>query len=299
MRILFFVFLLISGSVFSSPDTLSPRQGLILINEVLFNPRADGVDFVELYNNSENYIDLSDCYLSNWDQEKNELAKIKKITVKIVFPPKSYLALTKDSLNIFLEYPQAFRQRVTQIKDLPAFNNDKGSVLLLDAAKNILDRFDYQESMHFSLIDEVKGISLERLYFDAPTNDPNNWHSAASSLSATPGYENSQHQSIQKKNSVFELEKEVFTPDQDGFEDVLTIHFAFEKNGYVSRVFIYDLKGRRKKILLNNELLPLQGIMTWDGLDDAGILCSTGMYLLYFEAFHPEGETIQIKKACA
>ena len=71
----------------------APKKGELLINEVLFNPIGDGVDFIEIYNASDSIVDLSMCTLGN----KKQIYPIPYY----VLPPDSCVAITKDSLILY------------------------------------------------------------------------------------------------------------------------------------------------------------------------------------------------------
>ena len=49
---------------FGMPD--SSLENDIIINEILFNPKEDGVDYVEIYNNSNSFLDLSKLRIANF-----------------------------------------------------------------------------------------------------------------------------------------------------------------------------------------------------------------------------------------
>ena len=50
-----------------------PEEGSIFINEILFNPQTGGHDYVELYNASNNFIDLSKLIIGNYDSLLNDI----------------------------------------------------------------------------------------------------------------------------------------------------------------------------------------------------------------------------------
>ena len=95
------------------------------------------------------------------------------------------------------------------------------------------------------MLDNVNGVSLERITFDGETNTSNNWHSASSSDNyGTPGYQNSQQLNIEGIEDQITIYPEVFTPDEDGDKDFTTINYSFDDNGYVLSLTIFDSRDR-------------------------------------------------------
>lgn len=270
-------------------------SGNLIINEILFNQRTGGSDFVELYNNSNAIISLQDWLLGNLGNDQ-----FRTITEEgFVLFPGEYLAVTDDKANIILEYPLAPENRVYQAVDIPTYNNSDGQAVLLDPDGNTVDRFDYDENMHFSLLRDVKGVSLERIDFNRPSDDRTNWMSAAENVNwATPGYENSQFmQSAQEDGEVW-VDPEVFSPDNDGYQDVLNINYRFDQSGLVGNIKIFDSSGRLVRRLMQNELLGTEGVISWDGTGDDMERARVGIHVVYMEVFSSDGYTKGYKLSC-
>lgn len=275
-----------------------PEQGFagdVVINEVLFNPFTGGSDFVEIYNNSSKYINLQNWELANFDNDS--ISNRKVITTEpYILLPNQFSVLTKDVANIKTEYINAKEDRMLQMSTLPTYNIDNGNVYLVNNLNQTIDNFSYNEDMHFALLNEVKGVSLERIDYNRPSNDKTNWHSAAEDVGfATPGYQNSQFQKVEITDGI-SISPETFSPDNDGIDDVLNISYQFAEAGYVANIVIYDAKGRLIKNLLLNELLGTKGTFSWDGINENNEKAAIGIYIIYVEAFKLNGETKKFKK---
>ena len=161
----------------------------------------------------------------------------------------------------------------------------------------MIDHFIYSEDLHFDLLDDYEGISLERISPDAPTNNKSNWHSASQAVDfATPGSKNSQHTSVPENKNNISIAPKTFSPDNDGYNDVSLISYNLNTNGYTATLTIYDSDGRLVKVIANNELLGPNGFFTWDGTTKNGEKATIGIYIILFEAYTSTGETIAIKK---
>jgi flagellar hook assembly protein FlgD len=141
---------------------------------------------------------------------------------------------------------------------------------------------------------------MERISWEGPVNDPNNWHSAARSAGyATPGFMNSQYRPYEKISAQFEVEPRVFVPDNSGQADFTSIRYHFDEPGHVATIRIFDAYGRKVKDLLQNVTLSTEDAIQWDGTDNHHQKVKMGYYLIYIEVFHLNGEKQVYKEKVA
>ena len=275
-----------------------PAASDIIINEILFNPKTGCPEFIELYNRSANVVNIGKLVLATRDLSSLAVNSSCRIADEgdLVFPGQ-YLLITTDS--IILQHYFSTSGRIIITSGLPSFYDEEGIVSLMLADAGSIDELHYYSDMHSPLIRNTDGVSLERVYFGQPTADKSNWHSASGVAGyATPGYQNSQHLDGLKQDESITISPEIFTPDNDGKDDYLTLSYQFEMAGAVTSITIYDAAGRRMKRIVNNELLGTGGFFTWDGTDENKSSLPTGIYLIYMELVHPDGIVKKIKRTC-
>jgi hypothetical protein len=282
---------------FAVPEAASPND--IVINEILFDPNSPGVDFVEIYNRSNKVIDLQTMKLSQFDTVTNAIISPENISTEgYLFFPGEYLVLSENGAVVRSQYSTPNPEGFLDMSNLPSMNIDNGTVCL-STATDIIDKFKYYADMHFGLLTVTKGVSLERIDFDRPTQDRTNWHSAAEAVGyATPAYKNSQYNEAGEADNAIEVTPEVFSPDEDGFNDIVNINYHFATPGFTANLTIYDSKGRIVRLLVRNELLGVKGTFSWDGIDDNREKARIGIYIIYFEVFDLEGNVKHYKKTC-
>jgi Lamin Tail Domain/CHU_C Type IX secretion signal domain/Bacterial Ig-like domain len=272
----------------------------IVINEILFNPKDEGVDYVEIYNKSFQTFNLKNMFLTTKDIETREYKTIYKINEEgyLIFP-ESYLVLTTDPAIVKEQYYTENINGFVTMDKFPSLANEEGIVCLTDTIGNIIDEVYYTEDLHFQLLNSFDGVSLERLNFDRLSKDLSNWHSAAEQVGfGTPAYKNSQFTESTETSGEIALQTDVFSPDNDGFNDVLLIDYNFDQPGNTANCYIYNAKGAEVRHLLNNELLATEGTVSWDGLNNDQTKVSIGIYIIYFEIFDSQGNVKNIKKTC-
>lgn len=252
-----------------------PEPGTLVINEILFDPPNNGSDFIELYNASNQYLDLTNCSISNGSTTYS----IQKKTIL----PYAYLALSPDTAFL-TDYFFNIDAKQLCLQALPFFYNDSGTCRL-SCNQNIIDQLQYKATWHSPLIMDTEGVSLERLDAAGPTQSEQNWFSAAQSVGfASPGRKNSQQIGAKQKGELYLTNPEL-SPDQDGYHDFLEINYALPAPNMLVQAAIYTLGGQLVRQLSNNELFGTSGILIWDGSTEYGTIASAGLYILEFLAF--------------
>ncbi|WP_139925571.1 lamin tail domain-containing protein [Hymenobacter sp. DG01] len=276
-----------TSATFALPASVA--AGDVVINEILFNPRSGGVDFVEVLNRSGKYLDVQGWQVGS-ERAGGTLDAEPVSGSPVLLPPGGLLAFTTSLPVLQSQYPASINPaNVLQVPALPTLPDDAGVAVLLDAQARPLDRVAYSEKQHLKLLDDVNGVSLERIRATGPS-EAGNFHSAAGSAGyATPGRPNSQQQADPTGSDVLTLAPELFTPDDDGQQDFTTLSYQLDAPGYVGSVKIYDAQGRLARQLVRNETLNTKGFWQWDGLTDRGQKAAVGYYVLLIELFKPSG----------
>ncbi|MBL6663297.1 MAG: lamin tail domain-containing protein [Flavobacteriales bacterium] len=279
---------------YSFVDTfLYPQANDIVINEVLFNPIDGDNDFVEIINRSDKTLCLKNLQLGNY--YANAPANFKSITDSYNFlKPQEILVLCLSKETLLHYHPLALEYRIIELESMPSYNNDMGAVVLsLDST--IIDEFHYDEGMHFDLLTDVEGVSLERI--STEINSINNWHSAAEQDGfSTPTLVNSQAQLLLTPQEIMTLSPAIISPNNDGVNDLLSIQLQFNTSGYRGRILIFNPQGFLIKTLVNNALFGTSDIFFWDGTTDRNEVAKAGLYIVWLEATHPQYSSVLEKQ---
>lgn len=282
--------------------------GDIAINEILFNPVSGGFDFVELFNSSNKIVDISPWFVARDSEEQadslDNLRRISKEQYSLY--PNEYVVLTENARAVVHQYwsctttPNACAFPFIQMNDLPTFGDDMGTIAITDSVQEIiLDQVAYQDDWHYTILDDLNGVSLERININLPAQDQNNWQSAAATVCfATPGYVNSQAFNDIETTSTITIDPKAFSPDGDSNNDFVNIAYTLEQPDFTANITIFDERGREVRRLIQNELLGRTGVFTWDGATDEGRKAGLGIYVIYIEIFDLTGKVEKFKETC-
>ena len=253
----------------------------MLLNEVMFNQPEGSYEYIEITNVSGKLLDASSLVFTTRKTD-GTLNTGHSPASECLLPPGGYVAVTEDAEAVRQDHQCPPGSLIRPMK-WTTLNNEAGIVVLTDTTRTtIYDELAYDVSWHHPLIRNEKGVALERISPDFVTQSEDSWHSASSETHyGTPGYRNSQYR------ATF-AEPEAFSPDNDGFEDVCLIHYRLDEPGYAANITIFDAAGVEVCRLADNDLLATKGLYTWDGRLANGTAANMGVYVLYFEAFHPQ-----------
>ena len=274
-----------------STDTMD-----IVVNEILFNPKPNGVDYVEFYNRSKKILNLKNAYIANRNSN-NIIASIYQFTSEdYLFFPDDYIVVTSEAVIVKRDYVANNPNAFLQLNSMPSYNDDAGNVILLNEQGKIIDEVKYSSKWHFALIADEEAIALERINADAASVQ-NNFHSASSTVGyGTPTYKNSQNRIDAAVQGTVNITPAIISPDNDGIDDFATIDYNFPEPGYVSNVTIFDASGRVVRYLQKTTLNGTKGYYRWDGLGEKQQKLPIGMYIIYTEVFNLQGKTKKFKQ---
>lgn len=281
------------------------KPGGIILNEILYNPLADNEDnlpdqteYIELFNPTEQAISLEGIFLHDAPDEENNIRSIIPVSTRYKWlAPDSYVLIYSDDettrfseskLARYFELEGIAEEEVIQVDRTSlslASTND--AIFLADSSGITIDSVFYDESWQNPNLYDTRGIAIEKIDPDGPSNDASNWSSSTHVSGGTPLAQNTiyQESGASPDANGISFSPNPFSPDDDGFEDNLFINYTLDAADYLLRVRIFDRYGREVRELVNNYQAGFEGSLIWDGLTDDRTRNRVGIYIVYFEAY--------------
>ncbi len=259
------------------------NSGDIYINEIKFLTIKDEPEWLELFNAGPDSISLQ-----NWSIA--DMVDTVFIDSLLIIAPGEYKAFAKDS-----GLDTLYNIEITAIhivKNMPSFNNSEDVISLLNPLGEIIDRVPY--SLNWLEGDEWRSPSLERINIQLNSAVARNWGPSAANRNATPAAQNSLFTSVTDKlKSRISISPNPFSPDNDGIEDFALINLDLPVRTARIKVVIYDVLGRKIRILKDNSFSGPNSIITWNGKNDAGRLMRMGIYIVYVQILNDHNGIIK------
>ncbi len=143
-----------SSSAITSNEVFLPQEaeiGDIILNEITPQAFSSRSRFVEIYNNSDKFINLQ-----GWKIQKDTTFDSDILSEEIlIIPPKTHFAFTENKFEILSDYTNAVIENVFEIADIPAFgyNEDNGNISLVNHLGVKFDSFRIREEYQFDLLE--------------------------------------------------------------------------------------------------------------------------------------------------
>jgi len=286
---------------FSSPTRQNSVCGLsqnsfndLVINEIMYDPRTNEPDWVEIYNPTTKNLNLN-----GWKLNESNVNHSLTDSCNFVAKPGDFIIIAADT-SIYSGYTYLRTPTINQkviIRNNLSLSNSGEPVKILDIFDKTIDSVYYSSGWHNPNLSTTKGISLERLNPLGNSNDKNNWYSCTNSLGGTPGLKNSI--SLQNTNKLFgiSVSPNPFSPDGDGYNDITTISYKLSSNVAQVNIKIFDVKGRLVRNLLNNQSSGQEGSVIFNGYNNSGEKLRLGIYIILLEAVDSKGGTVETLKS--
>ncbi len=283
---------------FIIPDDIELND--IVINEILYQPLNQGEEYIEIYNRSKKILDFSDldfCFIKNDFPHPSDTNCVMVSHKSTLFYPATYFILSRSPEKVFEQYHSPNPNNFISISDLPRLVDDGGIICLRNNTGVFIDKVEYDDKMHYPILNYTEGVALEKIHFDLPGYDKSNWISASfASGFGTPAYQNSQFTNFKNEYAPILISPDIFTPNNDGRDDFIKIEYQLEKAGYTANIIIFNSEGVKINQLINNELLGTEGIFFWKGLDENSNKMPRGIYIIFIELFDLNGNVKRFKE---
>ncbi len=273
-----------------------PFSGLC-INEFMYDVEKGCGEFIELFNNTNDTLNLYGWKIFNRPSENRTTLVEIGDSSKIILP-KGYFLIIWDSafFNCF-EYLRG-DSRIFYSEKSFGLKNGGDNIVVYDRIGICQDSLTFLPTWHKGNISNTKNRSLEKEISTFISSDSSNWFTCVDVRGGTPNETNSVSIKGGEEISVV-VEPNPFSPNSVTKPKAKIRYVLPFKQARISGK-VMDLNGTIVSELINNELSPSIGEIEWDGLDFNNNKVSPGGYVLLFESVDIVSNKVsRIKKVIA
>ena len=168
-------------------------RGLLLFNEVMYDPAPDGAEYIEIYNPGDTDVTLPSVRLlkmhATGEVFANTVLRQPGGTRPLVFPAKGRRCFTA-SPGVLMQKHGVTGTNLVEVPEFPQLNNNGGYLAIVtdEEEPRIIDTCSFLNRMHDAEGD-TRGIALEKKAPELPSKVNDNWHSSRDATGGSPGAE--------------------------------------------------------------------------------------------------------------
>ena len=289
--------LLNNRTIFPVRVGFAPRA--LVINEIMFAPLTGNAEYVELMNMSNSDVDLSGWSISDRpgsDGRTNTFGLA--VTSRLLHAGELFVLASDSSILSLFPHLRTIEPRLMTIANQGSLglNNDGDDVVLCDIIGLPIDSVAYGPAWHNPSVTDYTGRSLEKIQPFLGSNDARAWSTCVNVVGGTPGMPNSILVATLPSQSKLSFSPNPFSPDGDGVEDFVVVHYEVPMTISLVNIKIFDVRGRLIRRLANSEPSASRGNLVWDGLDDEKRRARVGIYIVFLEAIDDRGGVLETAK---
>lgn len=283
----------------ASGQALSGKK--VIINEIMASSEGGEADYVEIYNATDNDIDMAGMILAY--TPKN--GKRKAITLceeRTIISRHAYFVLSNAPEEVAARHRIQNPEALAKPPKMPTLAAN-GTLTLSDRHGTRLDSVTYSEAWHNATLARHTDVALERVAANGASNDPANWTSALPSAGfGTPTAKNSvsvNEMSMSGKTRL-RLRSKLIIPDGGGLlaPERMEVEMRAASGTRAVSMTIYDASGRRMATPYDNAPASSEEqTLIWDGRGDSGSPLTPGTYAVVVETWGADGRSERRKES--
>ncbi len=248
--------------------------GSVMINEFMVIPDSGQTEFIEL-------VPQEKLLIKHWAISDDTRGK-RRVSWGAV-TAGSYLVAAADSA--ITDHIEDTSYWTIPQSGFPNLNNTADGIYVYDMTSKVIDSLIYTKSWNI-----LPQRSQEKYRPDFESADSARWSNAVHVDGQTPGRENSVYYAELPATGSWALTPNPFSPDGDGFDDLLYIKYKLPFPTSLISIQIFDIIGREIATPYWNTYTAQENILTWDGKMSNGKPARIGMYIIKLKAVDIAGQ---------